>query len=126
MRIAVDFYGTCTKHDYPRVGEDTPFAESVIKRLVKEGHRIILYTMRSGKELEDAEQWFIDKGIPLYGVNVEPNQHTWTASPKCDFDLTIDDKALGTPLIFPIKERAYVNWLEVEKILEKQGVLSKK
>ena len=126
MRIAVDFDGTCAKHDYPKIGEDVPFAESVIKRMINEGHQIILYTMRSGKALEDAEKWFIDRDIPLYGVNVEPNQTKWTSSPKCDFDLTIDDKALGTPLILPMKGRKYVNWLEVEKILEKQRVLSKK
>lgn len=48
MTIAVDFDGTCVKHRYPMVGEDVDGAVSVLKELVRKGHKIILYTMRSG------------------------------------------------------------------------------
>lgn len=48
MIIAVDFDGTCVKHRYPMVGEDVDGAVSVLKELVRKGHKIILYTMRSG------------------------------------------------------------------------------
>jgi len=51
--IAIDFDGTCTPHDTPASGGDIG-AEPVLKKLVAAGHRLILWTMRSGSELEDA------------------------------------------------------------------------
>ena len=45
MVIAVDFDGTCVTHAFPKIGEDIG-AVPVLKRLVKAGHKIILYTMR--------------------------------------------------------------------------------
>jgi hypothetical protein len=36
------------------VGEDVDGAVSVLKELVRKGHKIILYTMRSGDTLDDA------------------------------------------------------------------------
>ena len=46
--IAVDFDGTCVEHDYPEVGLDVEGAVETLKELQSRGHRIILYTMRSG------------------------------------------------------------------------------
>lgn len=119
MTIAIDFDGTVVKHEYPNVGEDIPFAEETIKNLVEQGHKIILYTMRSGKYLEDAVNWFLEKGIPLYGINKNPSQIYWTTSRKVYAHLYIDDAALGCPKIYPtdINEKPYVNWEEVKKIL---------
>ena len=74
MRIAVDFDGTCVTHEYPHVGKDIG-AVPVLQQFVKDGHQLILYTMRSGKELQDAVQWFESNGIPLYGVNKNPTQY---------------------------------------------------
>ena len=74
MIIAVDFDGTCVKHRYPMVGEDVDGAVSVLKELVRKGHKIILYTMRSGDTLDDAISWFIDNDIELWGINRNPEQ----------------------------------------------------
>ena len=52
--IAVDFDGTCVEHDYPAVGMEVEGAVEVLRALVKQGHRIILYTMRSGSKLDAA------------------------------------------------------------------------
>lgn len=46
MIIAVDFDGTCVKHRYPMVGEDVDGAVSVLKELVRKGHKIILHRVR--------------------------------------------------------------------------------
>ncbi|MGR2462736.1 hypothetical protein ACUX4R_28165, partial [Salmonella enterica] len=81
MIIAVDFDGTCVTHEYPKVGRDIG-ADACLKRLVAKGHQLILFTMRSGAELEQAKTWFHVRGIPLYGVNTNPSQKTWTESPK--------------------------------------------
>lgn len=82
MIIAVDFDGTCVKHRYPMVGEDVDGAVSVLKELVRKGHKIILYTMRSGDTLDDAISWFIDNDIELWGINRNPEQYGGKTMPK--------------------------------------------
>lgn len=117
MIIAVDFDGTCVTHEYPRVGRDIG-AENVLRGLVKRGHALILWTMRSGPQLADAERWFADRDIPLFGVNENPTQHEWTGSPKAYAQLYIDDAAFGAPLLPGHKgERPYLNWNVVEGVL---------
>ena len=116
MYIAVDFDGTCVTHEYPKVGKDIG-AVPVLKKLTDSGHKIILNTMRSGKELAAAIKWFIDNDIPLFGANENPTQKSWTTSPKVYADLYIDDAALGCPLKKDpyISDRPYVDWNEIEK-----------
>lgn len=94
--MAVDFDGTCVKHRYPMVGEDVDGAVSVLKELVRKGHKIILYTMRGGDTLDDAISWFIDNDIELWGINRNPEQYRWSSSPKVFANLYIDD----APLVF--------------------------
>lgn len=114
MIIAVDFDGTCVTHEFPEVGGDIG-AVPVLKRLTDEGHKLILWTMRSGPTLTDATDWFAENGIPLYGVQRNPSQDEWTSSPKAYAQLYIDDAALGCPLVFPCGERPYVDWEAVEQ-----------
>ena len=116
MYIAVDFDGTCVTHEYPKVGKDIG-AVPVLKKLTDSGHKIILNTMRSGKELADAIKWFIDKDIPLFGANENPTQKSWTSSPKVHAHIYIDDAALGCPLKNDpsISDRPYVDWEKVKR-----------
>ena len=123
MTIAVDFDGTCVKHRYPMVGEDVDGAVSVLKELVRKGHKIILYTMRSGDTLDDAISWFIDNDIELWGINRNPEQYGWSPSSKVFADLYIDDAALGIPLIEPEDDRDYVDWNRVRDILITKNVI---
>ena len=118
MYIAVDFDGTCVTHEYPNVGRDIG-AVPVLKKLVDAGHKLILNTMRSGDELEDAIQWFNDNDIPLFGINENPTQKSWTASPKVYAHIYIDDAALGCPLKTNRNSTSFVDWKEVEKRLRK-------
>lgn len=125
MILAIDFDGTCVSHEFPEIGEDIG-AAPVLQTLVKNGHKIILFTMRSGKLyeehniLEEAKDWFRNNEIPLYGVNINPHQHTWTESTKPYAHCYIDDAALGIPLAAfePLKlsyitSRPFVYWYEV-------------
>jgi hypothetical protein len=133
MVIAVDFDGTCVTHEYPHVGEDIG-AQPVLRKLVEAGHQLILFTMRSGKELQDAVKWFKNNDIPLYGVNANPTQSEWTKSPKAYAQLYIDDAALGIPLDVNVTlvnheelkqiGRPFVNWEEVEKLLKDQDIIN--
>jgi len=123
--ICVDFDGSVVQHCYTKVGKDCPGAVDVIKKLVKRGHKIILFTMRSGVQLGEAVDWYKSKEIPLYGININPTQQNWTSSPKAYAQLYIDDAALGIPLIYPENkaERPYIDWYKVEELLIKSHVL---
>lgn len=123
--LAIDFDGTCTTHDYPRIGKDIG-AVPVLQRLVAAGHKLIINTMRSGKELDKAVKWFEENGIKLYGIQTNPTQKNWTTSPKCYAELYIDDAALGCPLSFDkeLSDRPFVNWVAVESELVAKGILS--
>lgn len=132
--ILVDFDGTCVTHDFPNIGKDIG-AVKVLKLLIENGHKIILFTMRSdienplsnspeiipinGDYLSDAVKWFDENNIPLYGINTNPTQSDWTHSPKAYGHLIIDDTGLGIPLINnkSISNRPFVDWIEVEKML---------
>lgn len=115
--VAVDFDGTCVTHEYPKVGRHIG-SPRVLHRIVREGGKIILWTMRSGQYLQDAVNWFEQQGLPLYGVQRNPTQDTWTSSPKAYAQLYIDDTALGCPLSQGLKgERPFVNWDAVEGLL---------
>ena len=125
MKIAIDFDGTCVTHDYPAIGNDIG-AEEVLRELVNKGHQLILYTMRSNLELEAAKFWFGVKGIPLFGVQYDPEQSKWTSSNKCYAQLYIDDAALGIPLIYPAIGRPYVDWSKVRELLIEKNILDGK
>ena len=143
MDILIDFDGTCVVHDFPNVSPYDIGAEKVLKELVREGNRLILFTMRADRKLKcpthdesildvtgafltDAVKWFEDRGIELYGVQKNPTQHHWTTSPKAYGHLMIDDSAVGCPLTYDTKfERPYVNWKAVRRILKKQGLIKK-
>lgn len=126
MTIIIDFDGTCVTHDYPKIGKDIG-AQPVLKALVENGHKLILFTMRSfGKDntLGEARDWFKENDIPLYGVQTNPTQHTWTSSPKAYGQLIIDDAALGCPLIDykEYHDRPYVDWRKVNIFLFEMGL----
>jgi hypothetical protein len=116
--ICVDFDGTCTTHDFPRIGHDIGAVE-ILTRLVADGHKLVLFTMRSGDTLEEAVQWFMQNGIPLYGIQKNPTQWRWTKSPKAYGQLYIDDAALGCPLKIDkaLSDRPFVDWTSVEALL---------
>lgn len=124
MYIAIDFDGTCVTHDYPRIGKDIN-AVNVLKKLVANGHKLILNTMRSGKELKEAINWFKENDIELYGANENPTQKKWTNSPKVYANLYIDDAALGCPLKMDlsISDRPFVDWEAVSCLLKDNGIL---
>jgi hypothetical protein len=124
MIIAVDFDGTCVEHDYPDVGMDVEGAVDVLKALNAKGHKLILFTMRSGSKLDAAVRWFKERKIELWAVNTNPEQKSWTDSVKVHADLYIDDSAVGCPLMFiDDAPRPMVNWEKVRERLEYDRVL---
>ena len=130
MIFAIDFDGTCVTHEFPNVGRDIG-AAPVLKALLANGHQLILWTVRgkdlvieSGSYLDDAVQWFKDNDIELYGINENPEQKTWSKSPKVFANLYIDDMALGAPLKNGINgERPYIDWELVERTFIDDGLI---
>ena len=120
--IAIDFDGTIVTHDYPRIGSPIHLAISTIKDLIINGHKIILWTMRSDQTLDDAVKYLGDNGIILFGINRNPDQN-WSTSPKAYAQVYIDDAALGCPLIHSNFDRPQVNWTLVRKHLRSMGLL---
>jgi hypothetical protein len=130
--LAIDFDGTCVTHEYPKVGKDIG-AVPVLKKLVENGHQLMLWTMRGNKPtsegvdtLQDAVDWFKNNNIPLWGINENPDQKAtgWTNSNKQYAQMYIDDAALGCPLMYDWGiEKPYVDWVEVEKSLTKMGLI---
>jgi len=118
--FGIDFDGTIVEHDYPYIGKPIPYAIDTMKLLLARGDLIILNTMRSGIELEDAVRYINSRGVELYGINENPMQKSWTTSPKVYAHYYIDDASLGCPLItFTDDTRPFVNWLEIRKLLFK-------
>lgn len=109
MIYAIDFDGTIVEHDYPRIGAPVPLAIEYMKLLQASGARLILWTMRSGRHLDEALTYLDDNGIELWGVNNNPEQD-WSDSPKAYAQRYIDDAAMGCPLVHPEERRPYVDW----------------
>ena len=141
MIIAIDFDGTCVTHDFPRVGKDIG-AVPVLKKLTDNGHKLILFTMRSnrndnnpiddkniqnvtGQFLDNAVNWFKQNDIPLYGIQTNPTQTEWTTSPKAYAELYIDDAALGCPIKYDpeLSKKHFVDWESVEISLKLKGLI---
>ena len=99
MTIAVDFDGTIVEHKYPAIGEEIPFAVDTLKMLIRDRHKLILWSVREGHLLDEAVAWCRERGIEFYAVNkdypeetTENNQHF---SRKLKVDIFIDDRHLG-------------------------------
>ena len=131
--IAVDFNGTCVTYCYPEgTGEDIG-AVPVLKRLIAEGHSLVLMTgiEREGEfELpivkdrwDDMMKWVEDNGLTFVGINRNPLENY--RSKKLTADIYIDDHCLGIPLKFDLERnsRPFVDWNKVEQILEMMNVL---
>lgn len=99
MLIAVDFDGTIVEHKYPAIGPEIPFAIETLKKLQAERHKLILWSVREGKLLEEAVEFCRQRGLEFYAVNRDypeeekgQNNHY---SRKLKVDLFIDDRNLG-------------------------------
>ena len=98
MLIAVDFDGTIVEHRYPEIGKELPFAISTLKRLQEERHRLVLWTVREGKLLDEAVEFCRQRGLEFYAVNAnfpEEEAKPGAACRKLKADLFIDDRNVG-------------------------------
>jgi len=97
MIIAIDFDGTLVEQKYPKLGKEIPFAIETLKMLQSKGHRLILWTYRAGKELEDAVEYCRSKGVEFYAINKNYPEEVFddSISRKIKADMYIDDMNYG-------------------------------
>ncbi len=97
LTIAVDFDGTIVENRYPKIGKPILFAIETLKKLQDDGHHLILWTYRAGRELEEAVEFCKGHGIDFYAVNKSYPEEKYdnTLSRKIQADYFIDDRNIG-------------------------------
>jgi hydroxymethylpyrimidine pyrophosphatase-like HAD family hydrolase len=107
--IAIDFDGTIVEDAYPDIGKPKIFALETIKRLQGDGHRLILWTYRSGRKLKEAVNFCEKQGIEFYAVNKNYPEEEFDGkiSRKIHADLFIDDRNIG----------GFIGWTEIYKLI---------
>jgi hypothetical protein len=107
--IAIDFDGTVVDDAYPKIGKPKLFAFETLLRLKKDGHRLILWTYRSGQRLEEAVEFCKENGLEFYAVNKSfpEEQLDYTKSRKIHADIFIDDRNIG----------GFMGWGEIYQML---------
>ncbi len=117
MIIAVDFDGTIVEHRYPKIGKPIPFAIPVLKQLMKDKHQLILWTVREGKQLQEAIDYCHLQGVFFYAHNANfPDEDRKKSPRKLTADLFIDDRNFG----------GLPNWgLIYQAILERRALQNK-
>lgn len=100
MIIAVDFDGTIVEHKYPAIGKEIPYAIDTLKLFQEKGHKLILWSYRHGKDLEEAVKFCEERGLHFHAVNnnFDGEEFDNTYSRKIYADIYIDDRnLLGLP-----------------------------
>lgn len=107
--IAIDFDGTVVEDAYPKIGKAKTFAFETLKRLEKDGHRLILWTYRSGTPLKEAVAFCKENGIEFYAINSSfpGEEFDISKSRKINADIFIDDRNVG----------GFLGWGEIYHLL---------
>jgi hydroxymethylpyrimidine pyrophosphatase-like HAD family hydrolase len=97
MVIAVDFDGTIVEHRFPDIGGVRIFAFETLLELQAKKHKLILWTHRSGRLLDEALAFCRERGLIFYAVNKNYPEEKWDEqdSRKILADIYIDDRNLG-------------------------------
>ena len=98
MKIAVDFDGTLVEHKYPEIGAKKLFAFETLRELQKRGDQLILWTYRSGRELDEAVEFCRKNGVEFYAVNRKIDADVYIDDRNVEFLGNIDWSAICTKL----------------------------
>lgn len=97
IKIAIDFDGTIVEHAYPLIGKEKLFAFITLKELQKRGALLILWTFRTGVELQEAVDYCKKNGVEFYAVNKNYPEEVIDVNTarKINADIFIDDRNVG-------------------------------
>ncbi len=89
------------------------FAFATLKELQARGHKLILWTFRSGELLDEAVEYCRKNGVEFYAVNKNYPEEIYTdkISRKVNADIFIDDRNIG----------GFRGWSEVWQMLHPNG-----
>lgn len=69
MIIAVDFDGILCDNEFPEIGAPHYEMITAVRRLMDEGHEVILWTSRADQRLVEAVRWCDDYGLHFCAIN---------------------------------------------------------
>ena len=107
--IAIDFDGTIVEDAYPKIGKPMIFAFETMKKLQSEGHRLILWTYRTDKKLQEAVDFCKQQGLEFYAIN--------KSYPEEEFDGKISRKIHATFFVDDRNIGGFIGWTAVHKLL---------
>ncbi|MFO8022442.1 MAG: hypothetical protein R6U65_08245 [Perlabentimonas sp.] len=109
LKVAVDFDGTIVENKFPSIGKPMLFAFETLKAMQQSGILLILWTVRKGKELDEAVEFCRSKGLEFYAINANYPEEEYdpNASRKIEADIFIDDRNIG----------GFIGWSEVWQML---------
>ena len=113
LTLAIDFDGTLVENRFPGIGPPAPGAVQTLREATAGGARIILWTCRTGRHLQDAVAWCRQHGIKLTGVNADPAKK---GGPKVHADVYVDERGL-TPTLRDRMGKPVVDWARVRPTL---------
>jgi hydroxymethylpyrimidine pyrophosphatase-like HAD family hydrolase len=90
--FAVDFDGTIVEHKFPAIGKIIGNSVDILIRLQKKGHKIILWTCRTGMLLQEAVEFLADNGFNPDAINNNYTSMADMAYPKVFAEWYIDDR----------------------------------
>ena len=107
--IAIDFDGTIVEDAYPKIGKPIIFAFETMKKLQSEGHRLILWTYRTDKKLQEAVDFCKQQGLEFYAINKSYPEEEFDGkiSRKINAAFFVDDRNIG----------GFIGWTAVHKLL---------
>jgi hypothetical protein len=103
---AFDFDGTIVESKFPEIGNIKKDTVDFMKKCHEKGHRVIIWTCRTGKYLLDMKKFLIKNHIPFDYINNDPENSL--KSKKIYADYYIDDKAVNVNDIKSIEKTAKV------------------
>ena len=109
LTLAIDFDGTIVEDAYPNIGKPMIFAFETMKKLQSEGHRLILWTYRTDKKLQEAVDFCKQQGLEFYAIN--------KSYPEEEFDGKISRKINATFFVDDRNIGGFVGWTAVHKLL---------
>ncbi|MAC86994.1 MAG: hydrolase [Gammaproteobacteria bacterium] len=107
--IAIDFDGTIVEDAYPKIGKPMIFAFETMKKLQSEGYRLILWTYRSDRKLQEAVDFCKQQGLEFYAIN--------KSYPEEEFDGKISRKINATFFVDDRNIGGFIGWTAVHKLL---------
>lgn len=109
LTIAVDFDGTIVEHRYPEIGPEMLFAFQTLRMLQQKGHKLVLWSFREGRTLDEAVEYCKQNGVVFYAVNRNYPEEEWQPgiSRKINADIFIDDRNVG----------GFLGWTRIWQVL---------